>query len=80
MSFVGVDDQQVGELKKYGHSGDFEVTPGVHVLTVKAFGGVRGDVELEFSEGQTLDLVCGYGSYASAMGSGQLRFWERDAE
>jgi len=80
---VLIDDKQVGELKKFGNSADFEVNPGSHVVTVKAFGGVRGSAQIDFGEGEVVDLVCGYPSFIGGMldgmsGQDSLGFWTRE--
>lgn len=77
---VLVDDQQVGELKKYGHVGEYELAAGSHVITVKAFGGVRGAAEVEFAEGEVVELVCGYPTFVGGLldgmsGRDSLGFW-----
>jgi hypothetical protein len=80
---VLVDDQQVGELTKWGNSGEYEVNSGLHVVTVKAFGGVRGSAQIEFVDGEVVDLVCGYPTFVGGMldgmsGQDALGFWVRE--
>ncbi len=82
---VFIDGDHVGELKKYGHSAEFEVQSGTHVVTVKAFGGVKGEAEIEFAEDGTQDLMVGYPSLVAgliegmATGKSTLGFWERES-
>jgi hypothetical protein len=82
---VFIDGDHVGDLKKYGHSAEFEVQSGAHVVTVKAFGGVTGEAEIEFAEGETMDLMVGYPSFVLGVIqgvtaiTGTLGFWERDS-
>ncbi len=81
---VHIDGEQVGELKKYGDTATFEVSPGPHTIAIKAFGGVRGTVEIEFTEGDARDLLTGYPSFTIGViqgvttMSGTLGFWERE--
>ncbi len=82
---VFVDGDQVGDLKRYGHSAEFDLQPGTHTLTVKAFGGVKGEAEIEVGRGETLDLVVGYPSFVLGVVqgvttiTGTLGFWERES-
>lgn len=80
---VLLDDEQVGELPRWGDRLEIEVAPGTHRLEVKAFGGVRGAAEIEVSDGETIDLQCGYPSVVGSQlkwmaGGGALAFWETD--
>ena len=79
---VFIDGDEVGALKKWGDSAEFEVAAGTHTLALKAFGGVNGSAEAEFAEGQVMDLLCGYGKGAWASGTmggnPPLQFWERE--
>ena len=82
---VYIDGRHVGDLKKYGHSAAFEVQPGTHTVTVKAFGGVTGEAEIELGVDETLDLVVGYPSFVLGViqgvttMTGTLGFWERES-
>lgn len=82
---VSIDGEHVGDLRKYGHSAEFDVQPGTRTVTVRAFGGVKGEAEIEFAEGDLMDLVVGYPSFVLGVIqgvttiSGQLGFWERES-
>lgn len=82
---VFINGSHVGDLKKYGHSAEFEVQPGTHTVTVKAFGGVNGEAEIEVAENETMDLVVGYPSFALGViqgvttMTGTLGFWKRES-
>ncbi len=81
---VFIDGDHVGDLKKYGHSAEFEIQPGTHTVTVKAFGGVQGVAEIEVGGDETLDLVVGYPSFVLGViqgvttMTGTLGFWDRE--
>lgn len=82
---VFIDGDHVGDLKKFGHSSEFEIQPGAHTVTVKAFGGVRGEAEIEVAGDESLDLVVGYPSFVLGVirgvttMTGTLGFWERES-
>ena len=80
---VFIDGDHVGDLKKYGHSSEFEIQPGTHTVTVKAFGGVKGEAEIEVADDEALDLVVGYPSFVLGViqgvttMTGTLGLWDR---
>ena len=82
---VIIDGDHVGDLKKYGHAAEFDLQPGTHTVTVKAFGGVKGEAEITLANNETLDLMVGYPSFVIAMiqgvttMTGTLGFWERQS-
>jgi hypothetical protein len=81
---VLVDDAPVGVLPKWGDGLEIEVTPGTHTLEVTAFGGVRGSADVEVSDGESLQLQCGYPSMLGSQlkwmtGGDALAFWEPEA-
>lgn len=82
---VFIDGDHVGDLKKYGHSAEFDVEPGSHSLMVKAMGGVKGEAEIAVGADEAPDLVVGYPSLVLGViqgvtsMTGTLAFWERES-
>lgn len=81
---VYIDGNHVGDLKKWGHSAEFDLEPGEHTLLVKAMGGVRGEADFAVGADETLDLVVGYPSLVLGViqgvtsMTGTLAYWERE--
>ena len=74
---VLVDDEQVGVLKKWGDSADFEVAPGSHTVTIKTFGA-KGSQGVDFVDGGVVDLLCGFGE--GPIDGAPVLIWTRPAE
>lgn len=82
---VLIDNDKVCELRKWRDSAEFEVASGRHTIVVKtAAGGPTGSVDVDFAEGEVIDLLCGSlkAALAKGMASGfsapEIVFWDRE--